>query len=282
LFTLNSAANYQTAWQNFNTWWGFLRASAAATCPPPAGALQGVVGSDNGKLVQANTELVKCGPLTLSVNNIVPAFAWDFPNDDIFVIAEGTSGASFSALVSWLPSSTRLAPARLARGVAPLVQLLPSKVNSAKCKAVASPGWTTPGLVESLACYDSALGNGDSIYAFQMDSSANYQASWMNFNTWWRFNPSSGSGCPPSGSTTQGSKPWDDTGSNGYFPAVVGQTLECGRLGIKDDEPTFAWSFPSEDAYIIAIANPNSTFSSLGSWWTANSEPTAPPSPATP
>jgi hypothetical protein len=175
----------------------------------------------------------------------------------------------------------------LAANVAPLVQLLPSDVNPANCKAKPKTGWATPGLVKSLACTDSGVGTGVSIYAYQMNSLANYQASWNNFNTWAGFSPPSGSGCPLSGSNTQGSAPWDDSGSggNGYFPTAAGQTLECGFFfanSSNQNEPTYAWSFPSEDAYIIAIADANTTFSHLQSWWTNNSEPNASPSPATP
>ena len=172
----------------------------------------------------------------------------------------------------------------LAAGVAPLVQLLPGDVNPANCKAAAKAQWATPGLVKSLECYDSGLSsNGDSIYVYQMNSSANYQASWGNFNTWWPFNPASGVGCPPSGSNTQGSTPWSNSS---YFPTATGQTLECGLLYYNgksnEPEPTYAWSFPTEDAFIMAIADPNTTFSAIDSWWTKNSAPAASPSPATP
>ena len=168
----------------------------------------------------------------------------------------------------------------LAPGVAPLVQLLPSAVNPANCGKTKT-AWATPGLVKSLYCYDSAIPNGG-IYAYQMDSFADYQASWANFNTWWPFHASSGSTCPPRGGSSQGSVPWDDSGSHAYFPTAAGQTLECGYLGTKGNQPAYAWSFPSEDAYIIAIGNPDMTFSAMDSWWTNNSEPAASPKPVTP
>jgi len=157
-------------------------------------------------------------------------------------------------------------------------------VNPANCKAADKPGWATPGLVKSYKCTDSGVGTGYSVFAYQMNSSANYAASWANFNTWWGFSPPSGSGCPPASGDTQGSVPWDDTGSNGngFYPAAAGQTLECGLLGSSNNEPSYAWSFPGEDAYIIAIGDPNSTFSHLDSWWTGNSDPNAAPTPATP
>jgi len=177
------------------------------------------------------------------------------------------------------PTHTGLA---LAPGIAPLAQLLPSDVNPANCNPIKEKaGWGTPGLVTSLNCYDSALPNGR-IYGYQFDSTADYQASWSDFNTWWPFKPHSGSGCPPSGSNTQGMTPWNDTGSGGasYYPATTGQTLECGFLGSNDNQPAYVWSFPTEDAYVVALGNPNMSLSALQIWWGNNADPNSSPSPS--
>jgi hypothetical protein len=178
-----------------------------------------------------------------------------------------------------VPTHTGLS---LAAGIAPLVQLLPSDVNPANCHVIKQKaGWGTPGLVESLNCYDSALPNGR-IYAYQFDSSTDYKASWSDFNTWWPFKPPSGSGCPPSSGDTQGTTPWYDTGSsgNGFYPATSGQTLECGFLGTNGNQPAYAWSFPTEDAYIVALGNPNMSLSALQTWWGGNADPNTSPSPS--
>lgn len=178
-----------------------------------------------------------------------------------------------------VPTHTGLS---LAAGIAPLVQLLPSDVNPANCHVIKQKaGWGTPGLVKSLNCYDSALPNGR-IYAYQFDSTTDYKASWSDFNTWWPFKPPSRSGCPPSGSNTQGTIPWYDTGSsgNGYYPATSGQTLECGFLGTNGNQPAYAWSFPTEDAYIVALGNPNMSLSALQTWWGNNADPDSSPSPS--
>jgi hypothetical protein len=170
----------------------------------------------------------------------------------------------------------------LAPGIAPLVQLLPSDVNPANCHPIKEKaGWGTPGLVQQLNCYDSALPNGR-IYAYQFDSSTDYTASWSDFNTWWPFKPPSGSSCPPSSGDTQGMTPWFDTGTggNGYYPTTTGQTLECGFLGSKDNQPAYAWSFPTEDAYIVALGNPGMSLSGLQTWWANNSDPNSSPSPS--
>jgi hypothetical protein len=172
----------------------------------------------------------------------------------------------------------------LAAGIAPLVQLLPADVNPANCKAAPKPGWAAPGLVKAMECYDSGVGTGNSIYAYQMNSLANYKSSWANFNTWASFDSATPSDCPPSGNA-QGFEPWNDSGSggNGFYPTAAGQTLECGYFfanSKNQNEPTYAWSFPSEDAYVIAIGDAGSTFAHLQSWWVNNADPNAAPSPA--
>jgi hypothetical protein len=65
---------------------------------------------------------------------------------------------------------------------------------------------------------------------------------------------------------------------------VAGQTLECGFFFSSNNlpEPTYAWSFPSEDAYVIAIADPNTAFAALDTWWRNYAGPKASPSPAAP
>ena len=173
----------------------------------------------------------------------------------------------------------------LAPGVAPLVQLLPSDVNLANCKTAPAALWANPGLVKALQCTDSGLPNGV-ISAYQMNSSADYQMAFANFNTAVGFptSPPPTSGCPPTGSSSQGITPWDDTGANepGYFPVRSGQVLECGLVGSGSvvNQPGYAWTFPSEDAFITAVGAPNTTFAALDSWWTNNADPSASPSPA--
>jgi hypothetical protein len=173
----------------------------------------------------------------------------------------------------------------LAAGVAPLMQLLPSDVNPGNCGKAAKPGWATPGLVTSLSCYDSGLSDsGSTIFAYQMDNSTDYQMSWSNFNTFAGFNPNASSSCPPSGSATVGQIAWNDTSANNWFPSATGQIIECGPLSNSKNQavPGYAWSFPSEDAYIVAIGSPTTTWSAVKQWWVNNSEPNASPKPVTP
>jgi hypothetical protein len=121
-----------------------------------------------------------------------------------------------------------------------------------------------------------------------MNSFANYQMAFANFNTAVGFptSPTPASGCPPTGtgSSAQGSTSWDDSGANGsgFYPARAGQVLECEWVGSGSvaNQPAYAWSFPSEDAFVTAAAAPNTTFSALQTWWVNNADPSASPSPA--
>jgi TIR domain len=147
----------------------------------------------------------------------------------------------------------------LGAGVAPLGQLLGP---ATQCRAMAQPyDWRMPGLVRALVCHDPGLPGG-TVDAFQLDGGASYQTAWANFNQWWHFDSSgAGPGCPPAG--RQGITGWSST----LFPAQDGQVLECQLAGAR--QPAYAWTYPTEDAFIIAQGAVNSSFSSLASWWKA-------------
>lgn len=100
-YQLSSQASFQASWQSFNRWWGFLSASAGKTCPPK-GITQGIVNSVNIGLDRVDRRVWECASMTLGPGRVVPAFAWDFPDNDAFLIAEGPVGSSFSALTAWL------------------------------------------------------------------------------------------------------------------------------------------------------------------------------------
>ena len=53
--------------------------------------------------------------------------------------------------------------------------------------------------------------------------------------------------------------------------------LECQW---SDNQPTYIWTFPAEDAFIVAVGA--TTFSALNSWWTKNQQPLNSPSPSAP
>ncbi len=169
----------------------------------------------------------------------------------------------------------------LAAGVVPLTDVLPADVDdpATQCHAAPTAGWTNPGLVQALQCSDPGLPGG-TLYAYQTNSFANYQTAWANFNSWVGFDASSAqSTCPPTGTDGQGTTGWHST--NNFYPERQGQVLECATVGTSSsNEPAYAWTFPTEDAFVIAQAAPGTTFSALDSWWTNNVVPLTSPSPA--
>ncbi len=116
------------------------------------------------------------------------------------------------------------------RGPTPqLLNLLPGdlRLNEQECQVTAPPGqWVMPGMVQALQCADPGLAGG-TVYAFQSDNPADFQAGWRNFNTWWGF-PATGAGkvCPPSG-TARGI---EVSSSNSFLPPDDSQAIECGPL----------------------------------------------------
>lgn len=100
-YQLSSEAGFQAAWQSFNQWWGFISASAGKECPPH-GTAQGVITSADTGLGQASRQVQECAMMALSGQQTAPAYAWDFPDIDAFLVAEGAAGAPFSTLDTWL------------------------------------------------------------------------------------------------------------------------------------------------------------------------------------
>ena len=138
-----------------------------------------------------------------------------------------------------------------------------------------------PGLVRALVCSAPGLPNGE-VYAFQLNSSDNFQLSWANFNSWWGFDASqAGRSCPPAGGHRQGVYSF----ASSAFPPRAGQVLECQAVsrssGGGSSTPAYAWALPSEDAFFVAQGADGSSFTALNSWWTTSSLP-APVSPQTP
>jgi hypothetical protein len=170
-------------------------------------------------------------------------------------------------------------------GVASLTELLPADIDdpTSQCSA-ASPKFTPVGLVQSYACNDPGLPNGE-VDAYQMNSYANYLKTWTAFNKWWGFTGfTPGSDCPPPGSnhdTSEGTTTWYDK----YFHQRQGQVLECEWTGDTSstlNDPSYAWTVPTENAFFVAWSGHNTSFSSLQTWWTNNVVPLASPTPVPP
>jgi hypothetical protein len=175
------------------------------------------------------------------------------------------------------PKSKPKPPPSLAPGVTPLLQLLPQDISdpTTQCQALKKPyKWNMPGLVTALSCSDPNLPNGY-LDAYQMDSRADYQTSWRNFNTWWGFDTSSAqTACPPSSAAAQGLVPWNGKG----FPSMQGQVLECET--ITGDAPVYVWTLPTQDMWFIAVGANGSSMKALNTWWeSGNSGPAVIPTP---
>jgi hypothetical protein len=155
--------------------------------------------------------------------------------------------------------------------VLPVVELLPDDVDdpTTQCKSF-TPPFSAPGLTKGLQCNDPGLPNG-LIQAYQMNSLANYQAAWASFNSWWGFaGTSPGPNCPPAAGNTgaTGTTTWHDSN----FQTRAGQVLECEWTDTNNNDPAYAWSYPTENAFIIAWNGPNTTFDSLNKWFNSVSE----------
>ena len=169
-------------------------------------------------------------------------------------------------------------------GVASLTELLPGDIDdpASECSAH-TPKFALTGEVQGLLCNDPGLPNG-SVEAYQMNSYASYLKSWDSFNKWWGFTSyTPGSACPPAGSdhlTAEGTTTWYDK----YFPQRRGQVFECEWTGTGNNpsDPAIVWTFPTENAFIIAWGGNNTAFSALQTWWTNNVLPLASPTPVAP
>jgi hypothetical protein len=169
----------------------------------------------------------------------------------------------------------------LAAGVAPLIQLLPGDIDdpATQCQPDPPPyGFDMPGRVEALLCTDPGLPKGSQVYAYQLDSHADFEATWQSFNKVIGFTGAdAGPNCPPAkggaGTTPMRAK---------WFPPRPGQLLEC--VTVRDNngppQPVYTWTFPTEDAFIAAVGPANSSFAALHAWFTSALMPLASPSPS--
>lgn len=165
--------------------------------------------------------------------------------------------------------------------LASLTELLPADIDDpANQCSPPQPKFTPVGVVQSYSCNDPGLPNGV-VDAYQMNSSANYQKTWAAFNKWWGFTGfTPGSVCPAPGSnhvTSEGTTAWNDK----YFPNRQGQVLECEWTGTGNNpnDPSYAWTLPTENTFFVAWGGDNTSFATVQTWWTNNVVPLASPTP---
>jgi hypothetical protein len=175
---------------------------------------------------------------------------------------------------------TTTAPPSPVSTVDPIVELLPDDIDdpATDCQPYPSPDWATNGLVQSYECKDPGIppGNTYNYGAFQFSSYDNYLASWQALNEVNNFDAlSKGATCPPPSGAAAGTTPWKDH----YFPYRDGQVLECGTTS-STDEPELIWSYPTENAYVLAWGESGKSLLSLYNWWEYHAQPLNSPTPS--
>jgi hypothetical protein len=253
---------------------------------PPGGQWQGTGGTTAGRGPggggRGRLIAIVAGVAVLAVYLTAAAAGHIFPFSKASSRPTGTaSGPGPTKPVSPKPDVSPVPVPVLPGSIPSLIQLLPSDLDQTATECPLQPPpykWHMPGLVKALSCTDPGLPGG-LVFAYQMDSSADFETAWRNFNTWWGFNLSSaGTTCPPPGSSLQGTTGWN----NNFFPQTDGQSLECEWVGTNSDEPAYAWAFPTDYAFIVAQGKAGSAFTKLDAWWTHHASQTASPTPAAP
>jgi len=213
---------------------------------------------------------------------VAATFAHTFP----FTKSKARPAAASSRIHSPRPAPKPTRPATpaptgptLAAGVAPLTQLLPEDINdpATQCQTDPPPySWDMPGRVAALTCTDPGVPKGK-IYAYQMDSQADYEATWQSYSKVAGFTGASpGPDCPPAKGGV-GNFPTDSK----MFPHQPGQVLWCVMVDVGNGpQPTYTWTLPGEDAFFVAAGAPHSSFAALDKWWRDHSLPLAAPSPS--
>ncbi len=177
-----------------------------------------------------------------------------------------------SPLITPTPQATPTTSSQIAS----LAQLLPRDIPLSSCSAV-NPTDYHFAVVGSTQLYDCQSGNWQ-VSGLLMSSFDDFAATLQNFNNWIAFDPAAaGTSCPPLGRSQTGTVPW----SNRYFPPQDGQTLECWTYYSGGAPfPSYAWAFPTENAFLWATGNAGTSWSELNTWWQDNETQAAAPSPS--
>jgi hypothetical protein len=152
----------------------------------------------------------------------------------------------------------------------PSVEALTTIMNPAGAAPVATACSTAPlqgldpaTLTSRLYCTHAAQPN-VVVWAYQFDSSSDYQAGVGELNKTLKFNPATASkSCPPPSGHSNGDTGWK-SGSN--YPDRTGQNIECYTAG--GGEPVIVWTMPSQDVIFLAEYKVKGTpMTNLIAWW---------------
>lgn len=163
-----------------------------------------------------------------------------------------------------------IGPFKQGSTTAPLKKLLPADTTG--CTSKFSTFKTLQGISTKLVCNESPI-NGV-VFAYQFDSSADYQASFAAFNKAEGFVPSKASGgCPTKNVDGNGLTSW----SSKLYRATSGQQLECfsvsysGSSGVL--QPTYVWTAPTENAVFQAVGGKQTSMKTVDTWWQNHAGP---------
>jgi hypothetical protein len=153
---------------------------------------------------------------------------------------------------------------------APLNKLLPADTSG--CTSKFSTFKALQGISSKLVCNESPI-NGV-VFAYQFDSTADYQASFAAFNKAEGFVPSKASGgCPTKRVDDNGLTTW----SSKLYRATAGQQLECFSVSYSGSsgtlQPTYVWTAPTENAVFQAVGGKQTSMKTVDTWWQSHAGP---------
>ena len=96
-FQLDSTANYLTAWQNFNKWWGFNISKAGSDCPPTGNTTEGFYPWHSSFFRDRTGQVLECGTMG-SGSSAAPTYVYAMPTEDAFFLAQDSS---YTTLNNW-------------------------------------------------------------------------------------------------------------------------------------------------------------------------------------
>jgi hypothetical protein len=285
-FQYDTAADYQTGLNHYNSLYRFSSVTAASC--PPSGTAGGQGWWYDTAFPEIQDQSVEClytsGPSQTDASGKTELFL--FPSEDAFVMVWGPSlpwsalqdiwcqncvgGTSGSSTVAGTGNSGSGSNGSVTAGTAlSATQLLPSDiVPGADCKTWTAPHTLSAGLSGSLECSDANLGGNGTVISYKYGDASSYAAGLAALNTGIGFNAATaGSTCPPSGQSTTGQIDW----SNGArYPRSTSQVLEClsatSPVSGGSPGPLYIEAIPTQNA-ILEFSAPLLSWAELNTWY---------------
>jgi hypothetical protein len=210
-----------------------------------------------------------------------------FVNNTLTVPTKATNGSSFpqqfvtlmivqaskllcskeaAKVQQWVRTSPAAKPLVVDQALARLMP--PESDQCSASKTVATPPGLV-GLVDTEQCSLPNLGAQSHIFGYIFDNASDYTTSLNAINSFKEITPATpGVGCPTSNASDNGQVQW----SNGAFPTMSGQVIECSMEATSssattNNVPNYVWTVPSKLVIFSAVADPGSTMQHLDQWW---------------